>query len=74
LGKPFEPAFILDSLEEEREGGLTIDSTRAEAKYKDLAFEFIDVPGHEELIKNMMSGALLQKPPYFLPLLSLEKE
>ena len=57
LGKPFEPAFILDSLEEEREGGLTIDSTRAEAKYKDLAFEFIDVPGHEELIKNMMSGA-----------------
>jgi len=57
LGKSFEPAFILDSLEEEREGGLTIDSTRAEAKYKDLAFEFIDVPGHEELIKNMMSGA-----------------
>ena len=57
LGKPFEPAFILDSFEEEREGGLTIDTTRAEAKYKDMAFEMIDVPGHEELIKNMMSGA-----------------
>ncbi|MGC8662394.1 MAG: GTP-binding protein [Candidatus Micrarchaeia archaeon] len=57
LGKPFEPAFILDSFEEERKGGLTIDTTRAEVKYKDLAFEMIDVPGHEELIKNMMSGA-----------------
>ena len=57
LGKPFEPAFILDSFEEEREGGLTIDTTRAEASYKGVAFELIDVPGHEELIKNMMSGA-----------------
>jgi len=74
LGKPFEPAFILDSLEEEREGGLTIDSTRAEAKYKDLAFEFIDVPGHEELIKNMMSGASFAETAILLALLSLEKE
>ncbi|MGC9129589.1 MAG: GTP-binding protein [Candidatus Micrarchaeia archaeon] len=57
LGRPFEPAFILDSFEEEREGGLTIDTTRAEASYKGVAFELIDVPGHEELIKNMMSGA-----------------
>jgi len=56
LNKKFEPAFILDSFEEERSGGLTIDTTRAETKYKDMAFEFIDVPGHEELIKNMMSG------------------
>ncbi|MGC8710049.1 MAG: GTP-binding protein [Candidatus Micrarchaeia archaeon] len=57
FGKKFEPAFILDSFEEERAGGLTIDTTRAETKYKDMALEFIDVPGHEELIKNMMSGA-----------------
>jgi bifunctional enzyme CysN/CysC/sulfate adenylyltransferase subunit 1 len=56
LNKKFEPAFILDSFEEERSGGLTIDTTRAETKYKDMAFEFIDVPGHEELIQNMMSG------------------
>ncbi|MCW6160297.1 MAG: GTP-binding protein [Candidatus Micrarchaeales archaeon] len=57
LGKTFEPAFILDSFAEERTGEMTIDTTRAEIKYKDLAFALIDVPGHEELIKNMISGA-----------------
>ncbi len=57
LRKPFEPAFILDSFSEEREQGMTYDTTRAQIKYKDLAFSFIDVPGHEELIKNMISGA-----------------
>ena len=57
LGKDFEPAFILDSFAEERTREMTIDTTRAEIKYKDLAFALIDVPGHEELIKNMISGA-----------------
>ena len=57
LGKKFEPAFILDSFYEERKGGLTIDTTRAQIKYKDMAFEFIDVPGHSELMQNMLSGA-----------------
>jgi bifunctional enzyme CysN/CysC/sulfate adenylyltransferase subunit 1 len=56
-GKDFEPAFILDSLVEEREQEMTYDTTRAQMKYKNHAFEFIDVPGHEELIKNMISGA-----------------
>jgi translation elongation factor EF-1alpha len=53
----FEPAFILDSFSEEREQGLTIDTTRAELIYKKAILELIDVPGHLELIKNMMSGA-----------------
>ncbi len=57
LHKSFEPAFIMDSFYEERLGGLTIDITRAEIPYKNVAFSFIDVPGHEELIKNMISGA-----------------
>jgi bifunctional enzyme CysN/CysC/sulfate adenylyltransferase subunit 1 len=56
-GKTFEPAFILDSFAEEREREMTYDTTRAQIKYKNNAFEFIDVPGHEELIKNMISGA-----------------
>lgn len=57
LGRRFEPGFILDAFAEERKGGLTIDTTRAELKYKGIGFEFIDVPGHEELIKNMLTGA-----------------
>ena len=57
LGRQFEPAFILDAFSEEREGGLTIDTARAQIKYRGKAFELIDVPGHDELIKNMLSGA-----------------
>ena len=57
LGKKFEPAFILDAFKEEREKGLTIDTTTIEVQYKDVAFQFIDVPGHESLIKNMLTGA-----------------
>jgi translation elongation factor EF-1alpha len=57
MHKPFEPAFILDSFAEERLGEMTFDTTRAEIKHNGLAFALIDVPGHEELIKNMISGA-----------------
>ena len=57
LHKAFEPAFILDSFAEERLQEMTIDTTRAEIKHRNLAFALIDVPGHEELIKNMISGA-----------------
>ncbi|MDE1811042.1 MAG: hypothetical protein KGH66_03305 [Candidatus Micrarchaeota archaeon] len=56
-GKRWEPAYILDSFSEEREQEMTIDTTRAELVYKGKMFELIDVPGHLELIKNMMSGA-----------------
>jgi len=57
LGKEFEPAFILDAFKEEREKGLTIDTTAVDVPYKDVTFQFIDVPGHESLIKNMLTGA-----------------
>ncbi len=57
LGRQFEPGYILDSFEEERLNEMTIDTTRAQVKYKKTGFEFIDVPGHEELMKNMLSGA-----------------
>ncbi|MGI0141963.1 MAG: GTP-binding protein [Candidatus Micrarchaeales archaeon] len=57
LKKPFEPGFILDSFHEEREQGRTIEAARAEVQYRRQMFTLIDVPGHEELIKNMISGA-----------------
>ena len=57
LGRKFEPAFILDSFSEEREDAMTVDTTRAQVPFGNMAFEFIDVPGHEELMSNMLSGA-----------------
>ncbi len=57
MGRHFEPGYILDSFEEERVNEMTIDTTRAQIKYRNIGFEFIDVPGHEELMKNMLSGA-----------------
>ncbi|MEM0074590.1 MAG: GTP-binding protein, partial [Candidatus Micrarchaeaceae archaeon] len=57
LHRQFEPGFILDTFSEERANGLTIDTTRSELRFKGIGFEFIDVPGHEELIKNMLTGA-----------------
>ncbi|MGC8586608.1 MAG: GTP-binding protein [Candidatus Micrarchaeia archaeon] len=57
LGRAFEPGFLLDSFSEEREDAMTIDTTRAQIQYKGMGFELIDVPGHEELVSNMLTGA-----------------
>lgn len=57
LGVEFEPAYLLDTFSDERSGGMTYDNTRAQILYEDVGFELIDVPGHEELIKSMLSGA-----------------
>ncbi len=53
----FEYAFLLDSFQEEREGGFTLDTTRAQVHYGGIIYELIDVPGHKELVKNMLTGA-----------------
>ena len=57
LGKPFEYAFLLDAFQEEREGGMTIDVIHAQIKGQRYLYDCIDVPGHSELIKNMLTGA-----------------
>lgn len=57
-GADFEFAYLLDSFEEERKGQLTIDTTQVFCKNKKgQGFVFIDVPGHQELLKNMLCGA-----------------
>jgi elongation factor 1-alpha len=56
-GHVFEYAFLLDAFTEERENGMTIDVIHAQIKGKRHHYDCIDVPGHQELIKNMLTGA-----------------
>ncbi|MBF0566612.1 MAG: selenocysteine-specific translation elongation factor, partial [Nitrospirae bacterium] len=46
-----------DRLKEEKARGITIDLGFADLRYEDLIVGFVDVPGHERLIKNMLAGA-----------------
>ncbi|MBU1997962.1 MAG: GTP-binding protein [Candidatus Omnitrophota bacterium] len=57
LGRGIDFAHLLDSFEEERVGEKTIDTTQAFCKNKKGLFIFIDVPGHDELIKNLLTGS-----------------
>lgn len=46
-----------DRLPEEKQRGITIDLGFAELELGDARFGFVDVPGHERFIKNMLAGA-----------------
>jgi small GTP-binding protein len=54
--KRFEFAYFLDSFEEELKEERTIDTTRVLFKGKNY-YTIVDVPGHKEFIKNMLTGA-----------------
>ncbi|MHB0998762.1 MAG: sulfate adenylyltransferase subunit 1 [Armatimonadota bacterium] len=56
-GKDFEFAFLLDSLEEERDQGITIDTAQAYFHTENRDYVIIDAPGHKEFLKNMITGA-----------------
>jgi len=57
LGKDFEFGFLLDNLEEERDQGITIDTTQIFFNSDKRQYVIIDAPGHVEFVKNMVTGA-----------------
>jgi selenocysteine-specific elongation factor len=46
-----------DRLEEEKRRGITIDLGFAFLELEDVRFGFVDVPGHERFVRNMLAGA-----------------
>ncbi|MDF1579478.1 MAG: GTP-binding protein [Desulfuromonadales bacterium] len=56
-GRPFEFAYLMDALEEEREQNVTIDTTQTFFQTSKRPYVIIDAPGHKEFLKNMITGA-----------------
>jgi len=56
-GMPFEWSFLLDSLQTERDQGITIDTSQIRFRTPGREFVLIDAPGHAEFLRNMVTGA-----------------
>ncbi|HWM24519.1 MAG TPA: adenylyl-sulfate kinase [Chthoniobacterales bacterium] len=56
-GQAFEYAFVLDALSEEQEQNITIDTTQIQFRSTRRDYVIIDAPGHQEFLKNMITGA-----------------
>lgn len=56
-GRPFEFAFLVDALRDERAQNITIDAARIFFRSEKRHYLLLDAPGHIEFVKNMVTGA-----------------
>jgi bifunctional enzyme CysN/CysC len=56
-GMAFEWSFLLDSLQTERDQGITIDTSQIHLRTATRDVVLIDAPGHVEFLRNMITGA-----------------
>jgi bifunctional enzyme CysN/CysC len=56
-GLKIEWSFLLDSLQAERDQGVTIDSTRLPFTLEGRPYVIVDAPGHRQFLRNMVTGA-----------------
>jgi bifunctional enzyme CysN/CysC len=56
-GRPFEYAYLLDALKDERAQGITIDTARVFLNSKTREYLVLDAPGHVEFVRNLVTGA-----------------